>query len=130
MVAVEEVVETEGLLGIKEKVVLAEKETQMAVLQEEVVILVEDQTELRTDQTELAEVLAIEVQAVSEEDGETNAYKINYLKTQLVSSAFFLCLLIQKNLSKKSTFVSFNDSTLNASASQKQSASTPGRFAL
>ena len=116
MVAVEEVVETEGLLGIKEKVVLAEKETLMAVLQEEVVILVEDQTELRTDPTELAEVLAIEVQAVSEEDVETNAYKINYLKTHLVSSAFFLLFTLNKCL-KKSTFASPYYKTLNATAS-------------
>ena len=99
--------------------VLAVKEVQMAVLQEEAVILAEDQKELRTDQTELAEVLAIEVQAVSEEDGKTNAYKINYLKTHLLSSAFFLCLLRSNKSLKKSTFASLYYSTLNATASSK-----------
>jgi len=78
-------------------------------------MLAEDQTD-QTDPTELAEVLAIEVQAVSEEDVKTNAYKINYLKTHLVSSAFFLLFTLNKCL-KKSTFASPYYNTLNATAS-------------
>ena len=115
--AVEEVVEIVSLSEIKEKVVLVVKEAQTAVVlqEEEAAMLAEDQTD-QTDPTELAEVLAIEVQAVSEEDVETNAYKINYLKTHLVSSAFFLLFTLNKCL-KKSTFASPYYNTLNATAS-------------
>ena len=83
MAAVEEVVEIVSLSEIKEKVVLVVKEAQRVVLQEEeAAILAEDQTD-QTDQTDLVEALAIEVQAVSEEDVKTNSYKIKYSKTHL-----------------------------------------------
>ena len=80
--AVEEVVEIVSLSEIKEKVVLVVKEAQRVVLQEEAAILAEDQAD-QTDQTDLVEALAIEVQAVSEEDVKTNSYKIKYSKTHL-----------------------------------------------
>lgn len=83
MAAVEEVVEIVSLSEIKEKVVLVVKEAQRVVLQEEeAAILAEDQAD-QTDQTDLVEALAIEVQAVSEEDVKTNSYKIKYSKTHL-----------------------------------------------
>jgi hypothetical protein len=80
--AVEEVVEIVSLSEIKEKVVLVVKKAQRVVLQEEAAILAEDQAD-QTDQTDLVEALAIEVQAVSEEDVKTNSYKIKYSKTHL-----------------------------------------------
>ena len=83
MAAVEEVVEIVSLSEIKEKVVLVVKEAQRVVLQEEeAAILAEDQAD-QTDQTDLVEALAIEFQAVSEEDVKTNSYKIKYSKTHL-----------------------------------------------